>query len=72
MGLLLISHDLALTARRVDRLAILYTGGVVEQGDARELFEHPRHAYTQALWAARPRLGAGRDQPLHPFEGGVR
>lgn len=71
MGLLLISHDLALTARRVDRLLILYGGRVMEQGAAADLLEHPRHPYTQALWAARPRLGAGRDQPLHPLAGNV-
>ncbi len=71
MGLLLISHDLALTARRVDRLQILYGGRVMEQGDAQTLLAQPRHPYTQALWAARPRLGAGRDQPLHPLKGNV-
>ena len=71
MGLLLISHDLALTARRVDRLLILYGGRVMEQGVAAELLAQPRHPYTQALWAARPRLGAGRDQPLHPLKGNV-
>ncbi|WP_416759495.1 ABC transporter ATP-binding protein [Roseateles sp. So40a] len=71
MGLLLISHDLALTARRVDRLQILYGGRVMEQGDAPTLLAQPRHPYTQALWAARPRLGAGRDQPLHPLKGNV-
>lgn len=71
MGLLLISHDLALTARRVDRLAILYGGRVMEQGAGPALLAHPRHPYTQALWAARPRLGAGRDQALHPLKGNV-
>ena len=71
MGLLLISHDLALTARRVDRLLILDGGRVMEQGVAADLLAHPRHPYTQALWAARPRLGAGRDQPLHPLKGNV-
>ena len=71
MGLLLISHDLALTARRVDRLLILYGGRVMEQGAAADLLAQPRHPYTQALWAARPRLGAGRDQPLHPLKGNV-
>ncbi len=71
MGLLLISHDLALTARRVQRLAILYGGQLMEQGDAATLLTEPRHPYTRALWAARPRLGAGRDQPLHPLPGQV-
>ncbi|UXH78699.1 ABC transporter ATP-binding protein [Roseateles amylovorans] len=71
MGLLLISHDLALTARRVRRLGILYGGRLMEQGPAAALLAQPRHPYTQALWAARPRLGAGRDQPLHPLPGNV-
>ncbi|SEK80696.1 peptide/nickel transport system ATP-binding protein [Roseateles sp. YR242] len=71
MGLLLISHDLALTARRARRLAILYGGRLMEQGDAADLLHHPRHPYTQALWAARPRLGAGRDQALHALPGAV-
>lgn len=71
MGLLLISHDLALTARRADRIAILYGGRVMEHGVAADVLAHPRHPYTQALWAARPRLGGGRDQPLHPLKGNV-
>lgn len=71
MALLLISHDLALTARRVQRLAVMYGGRLMEQGRAAELLAHPKHPYTQALWAARPRLGAGRDQPLQVLPGGV-
>ncbi|MET0210287.1 MAG: ABC transporter ATP-binding protein [Burkholderiaceae bacterium] len=71
MGLLLISHDLALTARRVQRIAILYGGRVMEQGAATTLLDDPRHPYTQALWAARARLGGGRDQVLHPLPGNV-
>lgn len=71
MGLLLISHDLAQTARRVDRIAIFYGGRVMEQGAAADLLAQPRHPYTQALWAARPRLGGGRDQTLHPLNGNV-
>ncbi|MBB3194816.1 ABC transporter ATP-binding protein [Roseateles terrae] len=71
MALLLISHDLALTARRVQRLAVMYGGRLMEQGRAADVLAHPRHPYTQALWAARPRLGAGRDQPLQVLPGGV-
>jgi peptide/nickel transport system ATP-binding protein len=71
MALLLISHDLALTARRVRRLAVMYGGRLMEQGTAAELLAQPRHPYTQALWAARPKLGAGRDQPLRVLPGGV-
>lgn len=71
MALLLISHDLTLTARRVQRLAVMYGGRLMEQGRAAELLAHPQHPYTRALWAARPRLGAGRDQPLQVLPGGV-
>lgn len=71
MGLLLISHDLALTARRVQRLAVMYGGRLMEQGTAVDMLTHPRHPYTRALWAARPRLGGGRDQPLQVLPGGV-
>lgn len=71
MGLLLISHDLSLTARRVHRLAVLYGGRLMEQGVATEMLAQPLHPYTRALWAARPRLGAGRDQPLQVLPGGV-
>ncbi len=71
MALLLISHDLTLTARRVQRVAVMYGGRLMEQGRAAEVLSHPKHPYTQALWAARPRLGAGRDQLLQVLPGGV-
>ena len=73
MALLLISHDLAQVARRLQRAAILYGGRMMETVDpaAALLQDAARHPYTRALWAARPRLGAGRDQPLRPLAGTV-
>ena len=59
MALLLISHDLALMARSVQRLAVMYAGRFVEQGDTAQVLANPAHPYTQGLLAARPRLGAG-------------
>jgi len=59
MGLLLISHDLGVMADRVQRLAVMYGGTVVEQGPTDQVFAKLAHPYTQGLFAARPRL-AGR------------
>jgi peptide/nickel transport system ATP-binding protein len=57
MGLLLISHDLGVMADRVQRLAVMYGGTVVEQGPTAQVFARLAHPYTQGLFAARPRLG---------------
>jgi peptide/nickel transport system ATP-binding protein len=54
MALLLISHDLDLMAARVERLAVMYAGRIVERGSAREVFTAPAHPYTRGLLAARP------------------
>jgi peptide/nickel transport system ATP-binding protein len=59
MAMLLISHNLDLMAARVERLAVMYGGRIVEQGPTRELFEGPAHPYTSGLFAARPVLGLG-------------
>ncbi len=56
MGLILISHDLRLIAQRVDRVAVMYGGAVVEHAATAKLFAHPAHPYTQGLLAARPSL----------------
>jgi peptide/nickel transport system ATP-binding protein len=57
MALLLISHDLALLAERVDRLAVMYAGLLVEEGPTATVLAQRAHPYTQALYGARPRLG---------------
>jgi dipeptide transport system ATP-binding protein len=63
LGLVLITHDLAVVAemaRRVPhRVAVMYAGQVVEQGDADTLFNRPRHPYTAALLAALPEHNRG-------------
>ncbi|MBY5970704.1 ABC transporter ATP-binding protein [Ferrimonas balearica] len=56
MGLILISHDLAVVAQRTDRVAVMYMGELVEQGSAQDVLFEPRHDYTKALLAAIPRL----------------
>ena len=55
---LFISHDLGVVRLMSDRIAVMYLGKVAEQGTATELFEDPRHPYTEALLAANPDIKA--------------
>lgn len=57
LGLIMISHDLAVLADTCDRLAVMYAGRVVEEGPARDVYENALHPYGRALSAAFPRIG---------------
>jgi peptide/nickel transport system ATP-binding protein len=52
MGLILVSHDLAVVAQVTDRVAVMQQGEIVEQGVTRQLLRHMRHPYGRALLAA--------------------
>jgi dipeptide transport system ATP-binding protein len=54
MALILITHDLAVVAETAHRVVVMYAGQEVESGPVPDVFEHPRHPYTQALLAALP------------------
>ena len=54
LALLFITHDLSLAWQLCDRIAVMYLGRIVEQGDARDVIERPGHPYTQALVDAVP------------------
>lgn len=56
LSILFISHDLPVVLRVVDRLAVMYGGEIVEQGDAREIVARPANPYTRRLLASVPRL----------------
>lgn len=57
LGLIMISHDLAVLADTCDRLAVMYAGRVVEDGPAQQVYEDAQHPYGKALSAAFPRIG---------------
>jgi peptide/nickel transport system ATP-binding protein len=57
LGLVAISHDLAVLAETCDRMAVMYAGRVVEEGPARTVYEDAGHPYARALSEAFPRIG---------------
>ncbi|MEZ4839263.1 ABC transporter ATP-binding protein [Flavobacterium sp.] len=56
MSILFISHDLSLVSEIANRVLVMYKGEIVEQGNAKAIFENPQHNYTKALIASRPSL----------------
>ena len=68
MSMLLITHDLAVVAAVADRVAVMYAGEIVEEAPVDELFENPRHPYTQGLLRALPQVSIKRER-LVPIPG---
>jgi peptide/nickel transport system ATP-binding protein len=54
MGLILITHDLAVVSETTEKVAVMYAGRIVEQGPTEKVINDPRHPYTQGLIAALP------------------
>jgi len=68
LGLLLITHDLAVVSQMARRVALMCDGQVVELASAEDFFSQPKHPYAQALLRALP--GAqGRAQALEAIAG---
>src|ERR1700761_8303380 len=58
MSVLFITHNLGVVAQVADRVAVMYAGRIVEQGDVRTVFAAPLHPYTRALLRSIPRVEA--------------
>ncbi len=71
-AIMFISHNLGVIARVANRVAVMYAGEVVETAPVREIFENPRHPYTQGLIRCLPKLGRSKTSSvLYPIRGRV-
>jgi peptide/nickel transport system ATP-binding protein len=66
---LFISHDLNVVEYMSDRLMVMYLGRVVETGPVEDIYRHPRHPYTRALFASKPTLDPDRRTTEMPLTG---
>jgi peptide/nickel transport system ATP-binding protein len=64
LGMLFISHDLAVVAQIADRVAVMRQGMLLETGTRDQVFLSPGHAYTKSLLGAVPTLTTDRSEPL--------
>jgi peptide/nickel transport system ATP-binding protein/oligopeptide transport system ATP-binding protein len=74
LAVLLITHDLGVVAEVADRVCVMYTGRIVEESGVDEIFENPRHPYTQGLLRSVPKLTAEhveKAERLQTIEGTV-
>jgi oligopeptide/dipeptide ABC transporter ATP-binding protein len=69
-SILLITHDLGIIADMCDRVAVMYSGNIVEYATALDLFKNPRHPYTKGLISAIPSIEK-RDSELQTIRGMV-
>ena len=60
--IVIVSHDLGVHYQITDRIAIMYSGKVVELGRTEEMFANPRHPYTRMLIDALPKVGDRRER----------
>jgi oligopeptide/dipeptide ABC transporter ATP-binding protein len=69
-SLMLITHDLGVVAGVADRVVVMYSGSLVEDGDVDSVFYDTAHPYTRGLLASLPRLDArDRSEPLYRIPG---
>ncbi len=69
-SIMLITHDLGVVAQVADHILVMYSGKIVESAPVKELFENPKHPYTQGLLASIPNLEDDRER-LSSIEGVV-
>ncbi len=69
VAIVLISHDLGVVAGLVDRVAVMYSGRVVERGRVDDVYYRPRHPYTRGLLASLPRLDESGHSRLTAIRG---
>jgi peptide/nickel transport system ATP-binding protein len=70
-SILLITHDLGVVAEMAERVMVMYYGQIVEEGDIRSIFNHPKHPYTIGLLESIPNLDDDEQTRLEPIQGNV-
>jgi oligopeptide/dipeptide ABC transporter ATP-binding protein len=71
MAILMITHNLGVIAEMADRVAVMYTGRVVEMADTVTIFDEPLHPYTVGLLRSLPRVGSDVKRRLAAIPGSV-
>jgi oligopeptide/dipeptide ABC transporter ATP-binding protein len=71
VAIVIISHDLGVVAGLADRVAVMYAGRVVERGTVDDVYDRPRHPYTQGLLNSIPRLTDSGHGLLRSIGGGA-
>ena len=66
--IIFITHDLGVVANVADRVAIMYSGQIIEYGTVNEIFYEPKHPYTWGLLSSLPQLGI-KGEPLYAIHG---
>jgi oligopeptide/dipeptide ABC transporter ATP-binding protein len=71
MAMIFITHALGVIAELADEVAVMYLGRVVEKAPVRELFNNPKHPYTQALMTSMPSIDAQPRERLPSISGSI-
>ena len=71
MGVILITHDLAVVAETCQRVIVMYLGQIVEEADVNSIFDHPCHPYTQGLIRSIPQIDGDKNERLYQISGSV-
>lgn len=66
-AMMLITHDMGVVAETCDRVIVMYAGEIVETGKVKEIFNSPKHPYTQALLRSIPKIDS--DEELESIPG---
>lgn len=69
LAILMITHNIALVAEIADRIAVMYAGRIAEIGPIEDVFEDPKHPYTQGLLASVPNIKLDEQEELFKMPG---
>lgn len=64
LTIILITHDISVIKYLADRVAIMYLGEIVESGNSDEIFNSPKHPYTQALLSSVPQISGNQKERI--------